>query len=283
MPFASINGISLHYNVEGTGTPLLLVMGLGGTLEGWRKQSPELSQHFQVIRFDNRGSGASDAPFDITEYSMGQFAADAIGLLDHLGIQQADVWGVSMGGMIAQHIALKYPDRVRKLVLGCTLPHYGADDHFIAHLPPAFHERLNDFAPEPWVLELMLSGGSKTPEQAMRDSVRFNFSDAFAAANPDIIHEYVTTGIENMAPVHGFMGQWSAILQHTTLVDIRNLPMPTLVQHGDHDKLVPMINGELLAELIPNATFQRIEGAGHVYFIENTTDATQGVLRFLDS
>ena len=281
MPQASINGISLHYQVEGEGEPLLLVMGLGGTLEGWRKQIPLLTKHFQVIRFDNRGSGQSDAPLDISEYSMAQFAADAIGLLDQLNIQQAHVWGVSMGGMIAQHIALNNPERVKKLVLGCTLPHYGADDYFIAHLPPAFHERLLEFAPEPWVLETLLGSVAKSPEETMHDSIKFNFSPDFPAKHPDIIEEYVATGMEQISPVHGFMGQWSAILQHTTLSDISKLPMPVLVQHGDQDQLVPIVNGELIAALVPHAQFQQFSGAGHVYFIEQPLDVTNGVIEFL--
>lgn len=283
MPQAAINGITLNYEVAGNGAPLLLIMGLGGTLDGWRKELPFLTDHFQVIYFDNRGVGQTTAPTDFTAYSMEHFAADAIGLLDHLGIERAHVWGVSMGGMIAQHVALNYPERVQGLVLGCTLSHSANDPSAIPTLPAEFQAEASNLAPEAWVLELMLSGTQKSAEQVMHDSVRFNFAPAFVAAHPDVIEEYIEVGMRNHGPAHGFMGQWSAIMNHSTIERLPKLQHPTLVQHGDADALVPIGNGRLLAYLLPNAEFQLIPGSGHCYFIEQPELASQGVTAFLQS
>jgi pimeloyl-ACP methyl ester carboxylesterase len=272
MSTVEVNGITLNYETAGTGDPLLLVMGLGGSLRGWGNQVPMLSQYFQVITFDNRGVGSSSAPEDISTYSMSQFAADAVALLDHLGIERAHVFGVSMGGMIAQHIALDYPERVRGLVLGCTIPHYEPN-------PEPGDER----AAEPWVLELMLAGISKSPEDSIRDSVKFNFAPDFAATHPAVIEEYIAEGVRERTPLHGFMGQWNAIVNHSTLERLHMLAAPTLIQHGDADKLVPIFNGRLLAQHIPNARFQLIPGAGHVYFLEQPELVNESVREFLQS
>ncbi|HYF63796.1 MAG TPA: alpha/beta fold hydrolase [Herpetosiphonaceae bacterium] len=272
MPTATINGITINYETAGTGEPLLLVMGLGGSLNGWRKQVPALSERFRVIYFDNRGVGLSSAPHEIEAYSMEQFAADAVGLLDHLDIEQAHVWGVSMGGMIAQHIALNHPGRVRGLVLGCTLPHYEPE-------PQPGDER----APEPWVLELMLSGMTKSREQSIRDSVLFNFAPEFVERRPEIVEEYISEGLRQEMALHGYLGQWNAITRHNTLEHLHSLTHPTLVQHGDRDKLVPIANGRLLAESLPNARFQLIQGSGHVYFLEQFELVNAAVAEFLQT
>ena len=119
MPKARVNGISINYSVEGRGEPLFLIMGFSGSKMAWFFQRGAFRKHFQVVTFDNRGVGQSDKPPG--PYSMKMFADDTVGLMDHLGIDKAHVLGASMGGMIAQHIALSHPERVRKLVLSCTV------------------------------------------------------------------------------------------------------------------------------------------------------------------
>ena len=119
MPFVQVNDLKIYYEEYGAGTPLLLVMGLGATVLGWSlPQVKRLATKHRVILFDNRGAGQTDKPRG--PYTMPQLAADAVGLLDALSIGRAHVFGVSMGGMIVQHIALDYPQRVRSLILGCT-------------------------------------------------------------------------------------------------------------------------------------------------------------------
>src|SRR5215831_9897783 len=118
MPTARIQDINVYYEVFGRGEPLLLIHGLASRGKGFRYQVPAFSERFRVITFDNRGVGETDQPKE--PYSLGQMADDAAGLLDTLGVESAHVFGVSMGGMIAQEFALRSPQRVRKLALGCT-------------------------------------------------------------------------------------------------------------------------------------------------------------------
>src|SRR5581483_9471957 len=119
MPEFVNDGVRLHYEVQGQGEPLLMVMGLGGSSAAWPPTLiDELARSFRVIIYDNRGTGLSDKPD--APYSLEMFAADAIALLDHLKIQRTHVFGVSMGGMISQELALRYAPRLQTLTLGCT-------------------------------------------------------------------------------------------------------------------------------------------------------------------
>ena len=118
MAKVSVNGCELYYEVHGQGDPLVLIMGLRRNVEWWYRQIPALSEKFQVIAFDNRGAGRSDKP--AMEYSIRLFADDTAGLMDALDISEARILGISMGGYIAQELALNYPTKVNSLVLGCT-------------------------------------------------------------------------------------------------------------------------------------------------------------------
>ena len=264
MPHVQSNDVALYYEVEGSGPPLLLIMGLGGTIQGWRYQVADLSEHFTVIRFDNRGSGGSDAPQAPEAYSMAAFAADALAVVDALGFERVHIWGASMGGMIAQQLVLTAPQRVGGLVLGCTMPG-GAQT-----IPP-----------EMWVIETMMTGALKAPEEALRDSVAFNFGPDFPQQYPEIIEQYIADGVRYRIPRHGFQGQWMAITGHDTLERLHEISAPTLVQHGDADVLVPFKNGQLIAEHIPQAELEVFHHAGHVYFIEQAKRANRSVIEFL--
>ena len=119
MPILKANGIHIYYETHGAGDPLLLIMGLGANSTAWFLQVPEFSKHYQVIAFDNRGAGRSDKPNE--PYTIMQMADDAAGLMEELGVQSAHVFGMSLGGMIAQELTLRHPARVRTLVLGGTM------------------------------------------------------------------------------------------------------------------------------------------------------------------
>jgi pimeloyl-ACP methyl ester carboxylesterase len=118
MPIARLNGVSIHYHVEGRGDPLVMIMGFSAGRLGWLPQIPFFRKHYRVVTFDNRGVGRSDKP--LGPYSTRMMADDTVRLMDLLGIEKAHIMGLSMGGMIAQELAIEYPQRVMKLVLACT-------------------------------------------------------------------------------------------------------------------------------------------------------------------
>ena len=120
MPITNANGIELYYEVHGEGEPLLLIMGLAHNLLSWKKSLPALAEQFKVIIFDNRGTGRSCKPE--TPYTIELMADEAKAVLDAAGVEKAHVYGISMGGMIAQRLALNYPERIKSLILGCTSP-----------------------------------------------------------------------------------------------------------------------------------------------------------------
>ncbi|GIV95614.1 MAG: alpha/beta hydrolase [Herpetosiphonaceae bacterium] len=262
MSFAQINGINLAYDVQGSGPPLLLVTGLGGYMAGWRAQIPALAARHQVIFFDNRGAGESDQPPG--PYTMTQLAADAVGLLDYLGIESAHIFGVSMGGMIAQHIALDWPERVRGLILGCTMC--------------CFAEYV--FA-DPSVMEWLMPGQPRTREEIVRSGISICFSSGFLQSYPDIVDEYVQIALQMQQREDAYLGQLTAIMGHTACARLEALTAPTLVIHGTDDILIPVANGRLLAQRVPGARLLEIEGAGHLFFIEQPELTNQAVLDFL--
>lgn len=264
MPTINGNGIELYYEVHGKGEPLLLIMGLGHNSLSWEKSLPALSNQFQVIIFDNRGTGRSSRPE--SDYSMEQMADDAISVLDAVNVESAHIYGVSMGGMIAQRLALNYPNRVKSLILGCTSP---GGTHQVQ--------------PEASVMMNLLSRASipTTPLEAARASLPIIFSQDFISTHQDSITEYINTLIQIPTPPHGFMHQLQAILQHNTYEELENLSIPTLIIHGDADRLVPLPNGKLLAESIKGAELFIVPGAGHLYMMEAEKMVDEKVIDFI--
>jgi len=183
MPTTNANGINLYYEVYGQGEPLLLIMGLSLNSKSWFRTLPALSEHYQVIIFDNRGVGLSDKPN--TPYSIELMAEDARAVLDAAGVETAHVYGISMGGMIAQKLAIKYPERIRSLILGCTtsggVNHVqpGADVSLLmlsngpslsTRNPPNFGSGIGAFsaADMPSASTRRVSAGSITPSSQIR-------------------------------------------------------------------------------------------------------------------
>ena len=155
---------ALYYEISGEGTPLVLIMGLRRNLEWWYRQMPALARHFRVITFDNRGAGRSDKP--VMEYSIGLFADDTASLMDALGIPAAHVLGVSMGGYIAQELAIHYPGKVKSLILGCT----GCGGRRAVLMSP---ERVKKFT----------ANESLTPTEILRKDMDIYFSDGYIASH----------------------------------------------------------------------------------------------------
>lgn len=181
MPTAHINGVELYYEQHGEGPPLVMIMGLRRNADWWWKQLPDFSKHFQVTVFDNRGSGRSDKP-DM-EYSIGLMAADTAGLMDHLGIATADVLGYSMGGYIAQELALGHPQKVQRLILVST----GAGGDSAVLMDPERQKEFTDTV-------------GLTPEQVLHKNLDIYFSPGFIEKHPEEVAEFIRVSLLNPQP-----------------------------------------------------------------------------------
>ena len=249
MSVAPSDGVDLYYERAGAGPPVLLVMGLGMNATGWWRTIPVLARSFTVLSFDNRGVGRSGRPPG--PYSMAQMADDAVAVLDAAGVEAAHVYGVSLGGMIAQEIALRRPERVLGLVLAATTPggeHAVAPDRRDARvLPPARPDACR--GGRMGVRPLQLRGPDATRRRpADRRGHRA------AAALPDRAWPYVA--------------QLAAALGHDAYERLGAVSHPTLVVHGAEDRMVHPDNARLLAERIPAAQLQLWEQTGHLFFTD---------------
>jgi 3-oxoadipate enol-lactonase len=244
-----VNGVDLHYVEVGRGDPLLLIMGFGGDHLAWAFQVPVFSEHYRVIAFDNRGAGQSSVP-DVP-YTTRMMADDAAGLLEALGVERAHVLGVSMGGMIAQELALGHPRRVRSLQLHCT---YARPDAYMLALM------------ETW----RAVRAKATLEEWMRTVALWLFSPRTYQERPEFIETIVQTALANPHPFTqtGFLRQGDAVRSHDALARLRTLTCPTLVSVAEDDALVPPRFSRELAAAIPGAALRLIDGAGHAYFWE---------------
>lgn len=257
-----VNGINLFYEVAGSGEPLLLIYGLAGRGNNWKFQVEALSSRFQVITFDNRGVGETDQPEDA--FSLADIADDAAALLGHLGIDSAYVFGISMGGMIAQEFALRHPQRVRRLALGCT------------------HPGIKHCVPSPaWVTEIFKSLPGKPREQIVRECTPINYSPQTQLHRPELIESLVPLFVDNRQRAHGYAGQLNAIWAFNAFERLPQIAVPALVMTGADDVLVVPANSKIIAERIPNARLMEFPEAGHLFFIEKADDVNQALLDFL--
>lgn len=267
MPVAKVGDINIYYETHGKGEPVVLIYGYAGHSGLWFQQVPVLSKKYRVIAFDNRGVGRTEKP-DIP-YTMAMMAGDVAGLLDMVGINAAHMFGISMGGMIAQHFALSYPQRVISLILGCTAC---GGMHMIQ--------------PEPESLAALVDFErfkKMTPEEVVKQAMPFCYSQEFIETNPDIIEERVAKQLEYPTPKRGATRQAEAIMGHDTYELLPKIKLPTLVIAGDNDRLIPVENSRILASRIPGAELAIIKGAGHEFFIEAAEEVNKTVLDFLGS
>jgi pimeloyl-ACP methyl ester carboxylesterase len=257
-------GRSIYYEVQGDpcAPPLLLVMGLGVSSRAWDRLPARLAPRFRVISFDNYGAGRSlpGARF----YRMDQLADDAAAVLEANGLHDREedgggafVFGMSMGGMIAQELTLRHPRLVRSLTLGCT-----------------FASWLRSYRPSPTIaLDLLLA--SLRLRVSLEPAKRMLFSDEFSRANPRECERWLN--ILEPCPVPNLLAQLGAIVQHSTLARLSQISVPTLILSGDADRLIPVGNSLELAEKIPGARLMILSGAGHVFSLERE-DETVGAL-----
>ena len=261
MPKAQVNDINIYYEVHGEGEPLLLIHGLASRGNGFKFQIPALSGRFRTIIFDNRGVGETDQPEE--PYSIAQMADDALGLLDALGVESASVFGVSMGGMIAQELVLRRPQRVKKLALGCT------------------HSGIKHCAPSPqWVTDIFKSLPGKPRQQVVRECVPFNYSPHTREDNPQLIEEMLPLMADNRQRGYAYANQIKAIYTFDAHDRLPQITAPTLILTGADDVLIPPANSQTLAARIPDARLIEFEQAGHLFFIEKAGAVNRSLLDF---
>lgn len=262
MPLVKVGDLQMYYEVHGEGFPLLLIMGLRRNAEWWYRQIPELSNHFRVIALDNRGAGRSGKP--VMDYSIPLFAADTAGLLDSLEVERAHVLGVSMGGYIAQELALARPEMVAGLVLGCTS--CGGD--LAVYMDPV--ERA-----------AFTANQGLSPEQILRKDMHIYFSDKFVAGNPEFIKQFLEISQRHYQPADAFLRQLEACNRHNTAARVEGISAPTLILSGDDDHLVPTENSLILHRLISGSRLRLFQGGRHAFFIEFHQEFNREVVEFL--
>jgi 3-oxoadipate enol-lactonase len=257
MSHLTVDGRRLFHHRSGVGEPLLLIQGMSGTHLSWGEPfATDMARDFDLVAYDHRGIGRSDRVDD--PFSIVDLAQDAAGLLDELGWERAHVLGISMGGMVAQELALRHPERVRTLALGCT--YCGGPGSALS--PQSTLERLTAG---------MLSGDR---ERAIRTAFEVNVSAAFAAQ--DGAYALFRTMAKSLpAPVPVIMMQMQAIAAHDTSARLPSLAAPTLVIHGDEDEMLPVQNGRLIASLIPDAQLEILAGVGHMFWWEQPARAAE--------
>ena len=262
MPTTRANGIELHYVEAGDGDPLLLIMGFGGDHQAWAFQVPALSASYRVISFDNRGTGRSSVPD--APYTTRLMADDAVGVLDALGIDRAHVLGVSMGGMIAQELALNHPRRVRSLQLHCT---YARSDAYMRALMDVWRTVRTKSTAEEWLRTVAL----------------WLFSPVTFARRPELVETVIQTGLANPYPfsLTGFVRQGEAVRGHDALDRLPALACPTLVSVGEHDVLVPPRFAREIAAAVPKAELRIVDDGAHAYFWERADVFNAMCLDFL--
>jgi 3-oxoadipate enol-lactonase len=259
------NGIDIYYEICGSGPPLTLIMGLSCSARQWQWMAPVLARSFKVITFDNRGVGRSGKP-DM-EYSTEMFADDTRGLLDALGIPRTHLFGVSVGGMIAQRFALKYPEMVDRLVLGCTMTSF-------SHLPPA-----------PEDLETLQEAQIVSLEEGTEKMMSLFLSEGFFKEEPKQVAAFKEVMMleRKEQGVEALFMQLGAAREHNTVDEAKHIVAPTLVISGSKDPIARMENARFLAEQIPGSTLAEITGGYHAFWVERFEEACDIIKKFLVS
>nr|QRD81006.1 lipolytic protein [uncultured bacterium] len=260
MPYARVNDINIYYEIHGEGYPLVLIGGLGSQIQSWATQVSVYSRYFKVIVFDNRGAGRTDKP-DVP-YTIELMADDTAGLLDFLGIDSAYVAGKSMGGMIAQWLAIKYPDRVRKLVLACT---------------SASRDEVGN--------EILRIGREVATKMGMKYvwliALFWGYTREYIEKNLGSIREALAMVEDSLESIRGYIRQSLACEKHDTRELVTRIKCPTLVMIGNRDLIVSPKRSIELAELIPNAQLEVFDGVGHGFWRERQEEVDRVVLNFL--
>jgi 3-oxoadipate enol-lactonase len=250
MTLAQVGEIELDYERTGSGPPLLAIMGMSGTKVHWGEPFLEsLRRDFEVIVYDHRGVGhSSRLEGSIT---IAQLAQDAAGLIEALDLESAHVLGISMGGMIAQELALAHPGLIRTLALGCT--YCGGEGSVLAS--------------EEVMTKLAESLASGDRERALKTAWEVNVSPTFAA-DEEAYARFHELGTAHAVAVEVIMEQMRAIMGHDTSTRLPDIALPTLVVHGTVDRMLPVENGHMIAGLVTDSRLEIFDDVGHLFFWE---------------
>jgi pimeloyl-ACP methyl ester carboxylesterase len=266
MPFATVNGLRLHYEWHGEegGTPVVLVMGLGGDTTAWPLQLAALAPRHRVLVFDNRGAGQSEAPD--TPYTTSGMAGDLLGLLDVLGVERAHLLGLSLGGAIAQEAVLAAPERFVSLQLHAT---WAGPHPYLAALIEAVRLARREFDREGFYRTLSV----------------WLFTPACFATQPELVGLVVQRATHHPHPMlpQAYLRQTDAVLGHDARSRLPAIRCPTLVSVGSLDLITPPALSDELARLIPGARLVRLPDVGHGALWEAPEAFNRVCLDFLDA
>lgn len=269
-----VGDIDMHYEIHGSGHPLLLVMGLATDSVAWMFQVPDFQRRYKTIVFDNRGVGRTSKPAG--PYSIHQMADDAAGLMDAIGIESAHVVGVSMGGMIAQELALRHPDKVTALVLACTYPE---PDAAAENQRSFIVGRLGGSVSADGQLQVDIS--SLNPMMFLQQMLPTVFSPSFIQSELPKMMQIFAGSLQYGFSLEAILGQVAAVMGHRATDRLHQVRVPTLVITGDADNLVLPTNSDVLAREIPGAKLVKVPGGSHGFNFEMPEIFNRAVLDFL--
>ncbi len=274
MGTAKVDSIELYYDEKGSGDPLLLIMGLAADSTAWMFQVPDFAKRYRTVTFDNRGVGRSSKPPG--PYTIHLMADDAAALLDALDIRRAHVLGVSMGGMIAQELAIRHPERVRGLILACTFPE-----------PDADVERQREFGMQQFGGTVTASGEMQIDLTALDPLMFFQhllprvFNQSFINTELPRLMQLFAGALQYGFSMEAILGQVAAVMGHRATDRLHQIKAPTLVITGDADLLISPGNSDVLARSIPGAKLVKVPGGSHGFNLETPEVFNRHVLDFL--
>jgi pimeloyl-ACP methyl ester carboxylesterase len=263
MEHAHINGINVAYELGGAGTPMVMIHGAQGDQTVFVGLAATFAPRFNVLTFDQRGSGFSDKP-DMP-YSVAMLADDTAALMDHLGFAHAHIIGVSMGGMVAQEFALRHARKVRSLVLGCTTP--GSPKSI----------RGTGLATNAYSTKEM------SAEERGRALAEAAFTKGYIARHPEVVSMMIEQRKQRPIDPVAFARRMEALQTFDTYDRLPQIKCPTLVITGKDDALIPWENSRLIANRIPGAQLRILEPAGHCFWLEQPEQSREAIEHFLDT
>ena len=265
MPKAIVNGINMYYEVHGKGLPLVMIQGFAGNHGAWFFQTPVFKNYYKVIVFDSRGIGKSGTSGE--PYTIRTMADDVIGLMNHLNIDKAHILGLSLGGIVAQEIAISYPERVIKLILGSTI--VGSE---VKDVNPKMMDALGIREVSPDV---------DINEVDFRKLMNFMVSAAFNKMLYRMVFVPLSKFSLRYVDAEGCLRQMASVAGYDTLDRLPLIKAPTLVITGTGDRIVSPSVSDVIASKIPNARLVKVKGGSHAFFMEMRGRFNAEVLNFL--